>query len=60
MAHIGVEIVMKPQTKQQQYAGFIMSLMEGDTHQIDDMMKTLEEDGMIDENGEEIYWQEEE
>ena len=51
---------MKSQTKQQEYTSFIMSLMEGDTHQIDNMMKTLEEDGMIDENGEEIYWQEEE
>ena len=51
---------MKEQTKQQQYAGWILSLMEGDTHFINDMMKTLEKDGMIDENGEEIYWQEEE
>jgi len=51
---------MIPQTKQQQYASYIMSLMEGDTHQIEEMMETLRADGMIDENDEEIYWQEEE
>ncbi len=50
---------MKPPTKQQEYAGYIMSLMDGDTHQIDIMMTTLQEDGMIDENFEEIYGQEE-
>ena len=47
-------------TKLQQYASWIISLMDGDTHHIEEMYKTLEEDGMVDENGEEIYGREEE
>ena len=50
---------MNPQDKLEQYAGWIMSLMDGDTHQIADMMDTLEDDGFVDEDGEMIYREEE-
>jgi hypothetical protein len=41
-----------------QYANWIMRLMDGDTHHIEYMMKTLQADGMIDENHELIEGQE--
>lgn len=44
--------------KQQQYANWIMQLMGGDTHFIESMMETLREDGMVDENYELTYGQE--
>ena len=45
-------------TKQQQYANWIMQLMDGDTHFIESMMETLREDGMVDDNYELTYGQE--
>jgi len=50
---------MTPDEKQRQYAGWIMQLMDGDTYFISEMMETLEADGMIDDNGEMIYEEEE-
>jgi hypothetical protein len=44
-------------TQQQQYAHWIMRLLGGDTHHINDMLTQMREDGMIDENNEEIYGQ---
>jgi hypothetical protein len=47
-------------TKQQQYANWIMQLMGGDTYFIESMMETLQGDGMVDENYELVYGQEDE
>lgn len=33
------------------YAGYIDSLMDGDTHQIEAMYKDLQADGFVDEDG---------
>lgn len=40
-----------------EYAEFIMSLMEGDTHMIERMMGTLVDDGVLDEDHELIHLQ---
>jgi hypothetical protein len=48
------------QTQQQQYAHWIMQLMDGDTHHINNMLTQMREDGMIDENHEEIYGKQDE
>jgi len=41
------------------YAGYIDSLMDGDTHQIGDMYTDLRADGFVDEDGFFIYDEEE-
>ena len=46
--------------QQQQYAHWIMQLMDGDTHHINNMLTQMREDGMIDENHEEIYGKQDE
>jgi hypothetical protein len=43
----------------EQMCNYYYSLMEGDTHRIDDAYKLMREFGIIDEDGEMIYGQEE-
>jgi len=51
---------MSDRDKLQEYAYWILGLMDGDTYFISDMMETLEADGFVDENGEAIYEDDEE
>ena len=51
---------MSDRDKLQQYAYWILSLMDGDTHHIDEMYKALEADGFVDEDGFAIYEDDEE
>ena len=44
----------------EQMCGYYLSLMDGDTHRIEDAYSLMERHGIVDEDGEEIYEDEDE